>query len=193
MNSQKDRSFLNNYISDLKQILDQKKNYLIEIIKLKELILKTNQKKKKIIFVGNGGSAATASHASVDFTKNANIKSINFNEADLITCFSNDYGYKNWLKEALNFYGEKGDLLIIFSCSGKSKNLLNAAKYAKKNKINLVTFTGINNKNPLKNINILGLNIFINSKSYNQIEIIHHLLILLTLDLCIGKKIYPPN
>ncbi len=191
MNSQKDSKFLHNYISDITNVLNQRKNYLSNLLKLKELIIKIKKKNKKIIFVGNGGSAATASHASVDFTKNAKIKSINFNEADLITCFSNDYGYKNWIKEALNFYAEKEDLLIIFSCSGKSKNLLNAARYAKKNQINLVTFTGINTNNPLKKLNSSGLNIFVNSKSYNQIEIIHHLFILVTIDLCIGKKNYP--
>ena len=193
MNSQKDSNFLHNYISDITNVLNQRKNYLSNLLKLKELIIKIKKKNKKIIFAGNGGSAATASHASVDFTKNAKIKSINFNEADLITCFSNDYGYENWLKEAVNFYAEKGDLLVVFSCSGKSKNLINAARYAKKNQINLVTFTGLNRNNPLKKLNSSGLNIFVNSKSYNQIEIIHHLLVLLTIDLCIGKKNYPAS
>ena len=41
---------------------------------------------KKSIIVGNGGSAAIASHVSVDFTKAAGIRAVNFNEADLITC-----------------------------------------------------------------------------------------------------------
>ena len=47
----------------------------------------------KILFAGNGGSAAIASHCAVDLTKAAGLRSINFNEADLITCFANDYGY----------------------------------------------------------------------------------------------------
>ena len=38
------------------------------------------------------------SHSSVDFTKTCKIRAINFNEADLITCFANDYGYENWVK-----------------------------------------------------------------------------------------------
>ena len=81
-------------------------------------------------------------------------------------------------------------MLVIFSCSGKSQNLVNAAKYAKKNKIELVTFTGFTLNNPLKNFNKDGINFFVKSKSYNQVEIIHHLLILLTIDFCIGKKVY---
>ena len=47
----------------------------------------------KVIIAGNGGSAAMASHVSVDFTKQGGVRTINFNEADLITCFANDYGY----------------------------------------------------------------------------------------------------
>ena len=190
MSLQLDKKFLIKYIKDLKLIIDKDKDYIPQLLELKNLIFKTKKNKKKLIFVGNGGSSATASHASVDFTKNAKIKSVNFNETDLITCFSNDYGYENWIKNSLKFYAEKGDLLFIFSCSGKSKNLINAARYALKNKINLVTFTGFNKKNPLKVLNKLGLNIFVESQSYNQVEIIHHLLILLTIDLCIGKEVY---
>jgi len=47
---------------------------------------------KKLIIAGNGGIVAIASHVSADFIKTAGIWSINFNEADLLTCFANDYG-----------------------------------------------------------------------------------------------------
>ena len=60
------------------------------------------------------------------------IRSINFNEANLITCFSNDFGYENWLTNAVKFYCDKGDILFLVSVSGKSKNIVNAAKKAKK-------------------------------------------------------------
>ena len=55
---------------------------------------------KKIILVGNGGSAAMASHVSVDLTKSCKIRAINFNEADLLTCFSNDFNFPKciWLQ-----------------------------------------------------------------------------------------------
>ena len=64
---------------------------------------------------GNGGSAAIASHFSVDLTKTANIRSVNYNEADLITCFSNDYGYERWVEKAVDFYGDANDLIIVIS------------------------------------------------------------------------------
>ena len=77
---------------------------LDKLIELKELWEKANSTNKKVIFCGNGGSAAMASHCAVDLTKNAGVKAINFNEADLITCFANDFGYEHWISNALKFY-----------------------------------------------------------------------------------------
>ena len=68
---------------------------------MENLILNTNELKGKIIICGNGGSAATASHFAVDLSLNAKIRAVNFNEADLITCFANDFGYENWLKKSI--------------------------------------------------------------------------------------------
>ena len=59
---------------------------------------------------------------------------MNFNEADLITCFSNDYGYDKWIDKTIEFYADKKDILILISSSGKSKNMINACKAAKKKK-----------------------------------------------------------
>ena len=84
-----------------------------------------------MIFAGNGASASNASHASVDFTKQAGIKSINFNEVNLITAFSNDYGYENYIAKALEFYADQGDVFIPISVSGESENLINGVIEAK--------------------------------------------------------------
>ena len=82
----------------------------------------------KIIVVGNGGSAAMASHVAVDFTKAAGMRAITFNEADLLTCFANDYGYEQWVVEALNFYADPGDVVILISSSGTSPVLSSALR-----------------------------------------------------------------
>ena len=139
---------------------------------------------------GNGGSAAISSHVSVDLTKNAKVRSICFNEADLITCFSNDYGYENWMSKALDFYAIKGDLVIIISSSGDSKNVLNAGKWCIKNKVKLITLTGNKDNNSLKKINKKGLNIWVNSISYNIIELSHLSILLMLVDQLIGKTEY---
>ena len=61
-----------------------------------------------------------ASHVTVDLLKCAAVRAINFNEADLITCFANDYGYAHWVEEALRAYGSPSDLAILISSSGQS-------------------------------------------------------------------------
>ena len=56
------------------------------------IIWQCSESGKKVIVVGNGGSAAMASHVAVDLTKAACIRAVAFNDADLLTCFSKDYG-----------------------------------------------------------------------------------------------------
>ena len=84
---------------------------------------------------GNGGSAAIASHFSVDLTKNAGIRCTNYNESDLLTCFSNDFGYEEWVKKSIDFYADRGDSIILISSGGNSQNMVNAANFVKDKKI----------------------------------------------------------
>ena len=160
-------------------ILNQLKNKdkIFNFIKLCKQIKKN---KKKIVIVGHGGSAAIASHFSVDMTKVGGIRCINFNESDLLTCFSNDYGYENWVVNALKFYADRGDMVILISSSGKSKNIVNAAKYTKNNGLKLITFSGFSKNN---SINKIGhINFHVHSKNYNHIENIHQFLLLTAVD-----------
>ena len=157
-------------------------------IKAKKILKDTVRFGRKVMFAGNGASASIANHASLDFTKQAKIKSVNFNESALITAFSNDYGYENWVKKAVEFYGQEGDTLVLISSSGKSPNMVNAAKYANDNNITVITFTGFDYNNPLS---MLGdINFWLDSKSYNIIEGIHQIWLLSICDLIIGKKEY---
>ena len=179
--------FLETYNSEFLRTSKIDSNIQTKISTFYEIVLKVRQNKKKIIIVGNGGSAAIASHFSVDMTKNGNIRCINFNESDLLTCFSNDYGYENWVKEALKFYMDKDDLVILISSSGNSKNIINAAKYLKKTKNKLITFTGFKGKNKLMNYG--DLNFVANSNSYNIIENTHQYWLLTLIDLVSKLKI----
>lgn len=183
--------FINNYQMDVSKSIDEIfKNQKDKIIRLAESIKNIKRNKGKIIIFGNGGSAATASHFSVDLTKNAKIRAINFNEADLITCLSNDYGHDNWVKKAIEFYIDKNDLVILISTSGNSKNVINAAKFLKKKKFSFFSLTGMKKNNLLNRISISKNNLWVNNMSYNQIEIVHHLVLLLIIDLLIGKSVY---
>ena len=120
------------------------------------------------------------SHVSVDFTKAAKIRAINFNEADLITCFSNDYGYEQWVVEALKSYADPSDLVMLVSSSGASPNIVNAAKYARKTNLDLITFTGFRRDNELKRLG--SVNFWANSISYNVVEMVHHIWMLALVD-----------
>jgi D-sedoheptulose 7-phosphate isomerase len=155
---------------------------------LKKLIIETNEKGKKIIFAGNGGSAAMASHCAVDLTKNAKIRAINFNDADLITCFANDFGYERWVEKSLDFYGDHGDVAILISSSGNSMNMVNASKRSRDLGIKVVTFTGFDSNNELKKEG--DLNFWVDSKAYNIVEMTHHIWILSVVDSIIGSAEY---
>jgi D-sedoheptulose 7-phosphate isomerase len=161
------------------------------LIELKSLLISTQDRGKKTIIAGNGGSAAIASHCSVDFTKQARIRCVNFNESDLITCFANDYGYENWLQRALSFYADTGDTVILISSSGQSPNVLNAARYARQSQLPLVTFTGFLEDNPLKQLG--ELNFWLDSSAYNIVEMTHHIWLLAVCDLVIGRAEYGVN
>ena len=71
---------------------------------LRDLIESTTSNGGKVIFGGNGASAAIASHAALDFSKQAKIESLTFHDPVLITAYSNDFGYENWLKKVLESY-----------------------------------------------------------------------------------------
>lgn len=177
----------NSFIRILKNFSFEK-----EIMLTSELFKECNLSNNKIVFLGNGGSASIASHVSVDLTKNAKIRSINFNEPNLITCFANDFGHENWMSEALKRYCDYNDLIVLISSSGESKNIVNAAKWCAKSNLKFITFTGKSSNNALKKINKGGINFWINSKAYNHIELAHLFILLSIVDLLIGKNIYKP-
>ena len=159
------------------------------LIELKRFLEKCHAANRKTIIAGNGGSAAIASHCAVDFTKNAGIRCINFNEADLITCLANDFGYERWLAKALEFYADDGDVLILISSSGESVNLLRAAEYARTRRLPIVTFTGFAPNNRLRKLGELSF--WVDSRAYNIIEMTHQIWLLAVCDLIIGAAEYP--
>ena len=184
--------YLKNYFEDLKNVISFDDQKINNLIKVSEILKETHLKGKKTLIFGNGGSAAIASHFSVDMTKNAGIRCVNYNESDLLTCFSNDFGYERWVEKCVQYYGDEGDTIILISAGGNSENMLNGAKKAKDMRFSkIVTFTG-NEKN--NKLSVLGdINFWIDSKAYNHIENAHQILLLSLVDLIIGKSEYPPN
>ena len=139
-----------------------------------------SSKSKKIILIGNGGSAAIASHVSIDLTKAASIRAINFNESSLLTCFSNDFGYEHWVEKAIEYYAEKNDLVILISSSGQSKNMINGALKAKEMGLSTITLSGFMDNNPLRKLG--DINLWVDSKSFNVVETTHQTWLLSVVD-----------
>lgn len=139
----------------------------------------------KVVLVGNGGSAAMASHVSVDLTKAAGIRAVNFNEADLLTCFANDYGYEYWVARALEAYADPADLVVLISSSGASPNMLRGADQARSMGLALACLSGFAADNPLRGRGDVDL--WVDSNAYNIVEMTHHVWLLAVVDLLIDQ------
>jgi len=184
-----DHQFINNYLQDFIELLEPNDGTTEELVKIRNLLQEISSSNKKVLIFGNGGSAAIASHFSVDLTKNAKLRCVTFNEASLITCFANDYGFEHWAEKAVDFYGDEGDLLIVISSSGQSQNMINAVKAARSGNFqSVVTMSGFLEDNPLKKLG--DVNLWVNNKSYNFVENIHQIWLLAITDLVIGKREY---
>lgn len=142
-------------------------------------------KKNKIILIGNGGSASICSHMATDFSKVHKIRAISFSSDSFLTCFSNDYGYENWCKKALEIFCDKNDLVILISSSGNSDNIVLAAKHCKKHKIKFITMSGFNKNNKLNKFG--NINFWVNSRSYNYIEMTHHIILTSICDYLVNR------
>ncbi len=135
------------------------------------LIKQCSQKSKKLIFIGNGGSAGIASHQAVDYWKNGKIKAIAFNDASLLSCISNDYGYHRVFAEPIKQFADPGDILIAISSSGRSRNILEAVEAARDSKCAVVTLSGFDQTNPLRSKG--NINFYVPSYSYGHVEVSH--------------------
>jgi len=162
-----------------------------KLINIVNLIKKTISKNGAIFVCGNGGSASTANHMVCDFLKRVKYKnkhtrifSLNSN-FELLTAISNDISFDNIFSFQIDKICSKDDLLIMFSVSGNSKNLLKAASLANRKKIKTISFTG-SNGGKLKKNSFLNLNI--NSLNYGIVEDAHLMIMHNISDAIINKK-----
>jgi D-sedoheptulose 7-phosphate isomerase len=144
----------------------------------------THDAGNKIIFVGNGGSAGIASHLAIDFSKNGGLRSLAFNDPSALTCLGNDLGYENVFAKQLDFHARPGDLLIAISSSGRSPNILNAAKMARTRDCKVATFSGFTEENELRRMG--DVNFYVRSREYGFVEVSHLALCHAVLDIDMG-------
>lgn len=117
--------------------------------KLLELFSMIKGQGKQLFFIGNGGSAAIASHMTADFMKNGGMKTYSLYDSSVTTCMGNDYGYEYIFSRPLEFLANPGDLLVAVSSSGNSLNIINAIRAALQKQMQVVTFSGFQKENKI--------------------------------------------
>ena len=112
-----------------------------------EILMNCREKRTKIFFIGNGGSASTASHFANDLTigtrqtaKTFRVISLADNNS-ILTAIGNDVGFLNVFSDQIKALGSEGDVLVAISASGNSPNLIEALTEAKKKKITTIAIT----------------------------------------------------
>ncbi len=112
-------------------------------------IISTLKHENKILFFGNGGSAADSQHMSGEFISKfmkdrKSLAAIALTtDSSIITSISNDYGYEYIFSRQIEGLGEKGDIAFAYSTSGNSLNVINGLKKAKEFGLKTIGFTGI--------------------------------------------------
>lgn len=151
------------------------------------LARRTHATGNKLIFIGNGGSAAISSHMATDYSKNGDVRAMALNDASMLTCLGNDLGYERIFAKQIELYARADDLVIAISSSGRSANILNAVKAAHASKCAVVTFSGFTSDNPLRRLG--DLNFYINSDRYGFVEIGHLTICHAILDFICGLRV----
>jgi D-sedoheptulose 7-phosphate isomerase len=128
--------------------------------------------RKTIFFIGNGGSAAIASHMAADWLKNGRMRAQCFNDGALLTCMANDEGYEYAFSYPLAVHSNPGDLLFAISSSGRSKSITNAVSQAVFSDLRTITLSGFDADNPLRKLG--DVNFHVPSDRYGIVEVAHH-------------------
>lgn len=131
--------------------------YVNQIIDIYKILLSAIKTKKKILFCGNGGSAADSQHLAAELVgkflyKRQAISAIALTcDTSIITSISNDDLFENIFSRQIEALGKKNDILYAISTSGSSKNILKALLVAKKKKMKTILITGGNFKSSKEN------------------------------------------
>jgi D-sedoheptulose 7-phosphate isomerase len=110
-----------------------------EIGRAVELLRESRERKANVWIVGNGGSAATASHFANDLVKMAGVRAFAVPDmTPLVTAYGNDEGWERMFQNPIDRFLEPDDCVVAISCSGKSPNVIKAANGIP----NLIVLTG---------------------------------------------------
>lgn len=136
------------------------------------LVLEAKRKNRRLFFIGNGGSAAIASHMAADFAKAGEMRALCFNDAALMSALANDEGYQSVFEWPMSLHSEPEDVLFAISSSGKSESITRPARVAKSIGVHVITLSGFSETNPLRKVG--NVNFYVASNKYGVVEVAHH-------------------
>lgn len=177
---QNTQNFVNNELEEHLKNTESIYKIIPKINNLTKIIISAFKKEKKLLICGNGGSAADAQHFASELIGRYEKERSSFpaialtTDTSAITSISNDFGFDNVFSRQIEGLGKPGDVLIVISTSGNSKNLIKAIETAKKNNIQCVALLG--NQGGLIS-EMVDLKIIISSKRTCRIQEMHGLII----------------
>lgn len=139
------------------------------------ILARVRGKGGSVYVIGNGGSAAVASHAVIDLINVAKLRAFTLNEPSVLTCIVNDYGYENAYSRLLAHMARPGDVLIAISSGGRSMNIRNAATQVVSNGGSVITLSGFSPDNPLRSLG--DVNIWLDASDYGLVEVGHQFIL----------------
>ena len=174
------KPFVKDYLTRLKQILD---DIDVDVISdIVDTLEETIENKSRIYILGNGGSAATASHMVNDLGAGLRRRDvINFDVTSLgdnspvITAIANDIGYENIFYMQMKGHINADDVIVAISCSGNSANIIKAVDYAKDLGCKIIGVTGFNG-GYLKKISNINFHVDVPEDEYGLVEDTHMIL-----------------
>lgn len=174
------QKFVKDYINKLKNQLDLIDISVIE--KIIESLEETSLNNGNVYVIGNGGSAATASHMANDLNiglRRRKIRKFNVislaDNLSVATAIANDIGFDNLFYMQLEDVINENDLLIAISCSGNSPNIIKAVEYAKTKNTKIVSATGFDG-GKLKGLSDINFHVDTEKGEYGLVEDVHMIL-----------------
>jgi len=182
-------------LKEHKKVLSSLEKQIPKIEKIASLCISSLEKGGKIIFCGNGGSAADSQHLAAELVgrflkERKSLPSLALSvNTSILTAVGNDYGFEKVFSKQIEALGKPKDLLIAISTSGNSKNIIEAVKKAKEKGIKTIGFLG---KGGGKLKKLVDISLIVESNNTPRIQEIHiligHIICEIIENRCFGKK-----
>jgi len=170
--------FVENYLSGLRGVLEEVD--IDAVVRVIDILFEAYKKGRRIFIIGNGGSAATASHMMCDLAKGCavegkpRIRALSLTDnTSIMTAISNDISYEKVFTEQLKVFLEEGDVVLGITASGNSPNILDAIQYAGGRGATTIGFIGFGG-GKLKPM--VDVDLTVSSRNYGHVEDLHCIL-----------------